>query len=219
MKKLVIAGSGGFAGEVEWLIKRINAKGPVWDFLGFIDNERKGPDIVGNDDFVIHHTEELYVSVAIGSPGIREKIYRLYKTNPKVRFANLVDPGVLLSDSVCMGEGNIICAGSILTVNISMGNCNIINLNCTVGHESELGDFVTVNPGVNISGNVRIDSGSNIGTGTQIIQGRRIGKHTTVGAGAVVNKDLPDYCTAVGIPAKVIKYQTGVHDGKNSDYR
>ena len=208
MKKLVVAGYGGFAREVEWLISRINAEKPVWDFLGFIDGEQSAPNIVGNDDYVIRHSEELYVSIAIGSPAIREKIYRSYKTNPRIRFANLVDPSVLLSDSVVMGEGNIICAGSILTVNISLGNCNIINLNCTVGHEAELGDYVTVNPGVNISGNVHIESGSNIGTGTQIIQGKRIGKHTVVGAGAVVNKDLPDSCTAVGIPAKVIKYHT-----------
>lgn len=32
-----------------------------------------------------------------------------------------------------------------------------------------------------------------------------IGKYTRVGAGAVVTKDVPDYATVVGVPAKVIK--------------
>ena len=33
----------------------------------------------------------------------------------------------------------------------------------------------------------------------------KIGNYVIVGDGAVVNKDLPDNCIAVGIPAKIIK--------------
>ena len=35
--------------------------------------------------------------------------------------------------------------------------------------------------------------------------GVTIGKGAVIGAGAVVTKDIPDYCIAVGVPAKVIK--------------
>ena len=35
--------------------------------------------------------------------------------------------------------------------------------------------------------------------------GAKIGKHCVIGANSVVTKDIPDYCIAVGIPAKVIK--------------
>lgn len=35
--------------------------------------------------------------------------------------------------------------------------------------------------------------------------GASIGKHCVIGANAVVNKDIPDYSIAVGVPAKVIK--------------
>lgn len=208
MKKLVIVGNGGFAKEVEWLVERINAVSPTWDFMGFIDNDSSNSKVIGDDDFIINYEEELFVSIAIGSSAIRKKIYSLYKENPCIRFPNLIDPSVLSSDRVSLGEGNIICAGSILTVDIIIGNCNIINLDCTVGHDAILRDFITVNPSVNISGNTTIESGSNIGTGTQIIQGLSIGNNAIVGAGAVVNKDLPANCTAVGIPAKVIKIRS-----------
>lgn len=205
MNKLVIAGSGGFAGEVEWLVKRINSVSQTWDFLGFVDNDLSSPNAFGNDEFLINYPNEIYVSIAIGTSEIRERIYKRYQHNPNIRFANLIDPSAIISDKVTIGEGNIICAGSIITVGITIGNCSIVNLDCTIGHEATIRDFVTINPSVNVSGNVTIEKGCNIGTGTQIIQGIRIGKNAVVGAGAVVNRDLLDNCTAVGIPAKVIK--------------
>jgi len=38
-----------------------------------------------------------------------------------------------------------------------------------------------------------------------VVDGVTIGKGSVVGAGAVVNKSLPPYSVAVGVPAKVIK--------------
>jgi len=35
--------------------------------------------------------------------------------------------------------------------------------------------------------------------------GVTIGKGAVIGAGSVVTKDIPDYCVAVGVPAKVIR--------------
>lgn len=37
------------------------------------------------------------------------------------------------------------------------------------------------------------------------IIGASVGKHCVIGANAVVTKDVPDYCVAVGVPAKIIK--------------
>ena len=61
-------------------------------------------------------------------------------------------------------------------------------------------------PTVNISGEVNIGEEVYVGTGAKIINQLEIGENTIVGAGAVVAKTLPANCTAVGIPAKPIKY-------------
>ena len=45
-----------------------------------------------------------------------------------------------------------------------------------------------------------------IGTGAVILGGVHIGNNVRIGANAVVNKDIPDNCTAVGAPAKPIKF-------------
>ncbi len=90
-----------------------------------------------------------------------------------MQFATIVDPSVILSKRVVIGEGTIICAGTIVTVDISIGKHVIINLDCTLGHDDVIEDFVTIYPSVNVSGNVRVGECSEIGTGVQIIQGKK----------------------------------------------
>ena len=52
---------------------------------------------------------------------------------------------------------------------------------------------------------VEIKDGAHIGIGAILMPGVTIGKGAVIGAGSVVTRDIPDYCVAVGAPAKVIK--------------
>ena len=52
---------------------------------------------------------------------------------------------------------------------------------------------------------VHIKKGAHIGVRSIIMPGVKIGKGAIIGAGSVVTKDIPEYCIAVGVPAKVIK--------------
>lgn len=56
---------------------------------------------------------------------------------------------------------------------------------------------------------VQIGEGTFIGKGCMILSGVTIGKHCVIGANTVVTKDIPDYATAVGSPARVIKTAQG----------
>lgn len=51
-----------------------------------------------------------------------------------------------------------------------------------------------------------IKDGAHIGIGSIIMPGVTIGEGAVIGAGSVVTRDIPPYCVAVGVPAKVIKY-------------
>lgn len=206
MKDLMLVGNGGFSREVRWIIERINQISPTWNIIGVVDANTQPAEVIGDEYFLTDYNSELDVGIAIGNSFARRKLYELYKDNPYLHFPNIIDPSVLMSPKVSLGKGNIICANTVLTVDIELGNFNIINLDCTIGHDAVLKDFVTINPSVNVSGNVFVDSCVNIGTGSQIIQGKKIGMGTTIGAGAVVANDLPQKCTAVGVPAKPIKF-------------
>lgn len=61
-----------------------------------------------------------------------------------------------------------------------------------------------LNQPVKVLSNVRIGEGSWLGENVCVC-GASIGKHCVIGANSVVTKNIPDYCVAVGVPAKVIK--------------
>lgn len=52
---------------------------------------------------------------------------------------------------------------------------------------------------------VFIEDGSYVGINVVIVGNVKIGKHCVIGANSVVTEDVPDYCVAVGSPAKVIR--------------
>lgn len=213
MKDLIIFGASGFGREVAWAVERVNSVTPTWNLLGFMDdddsiqgNEINGYKVLGKTSNIKEYSNAYFVC-AVGASKVREKIINNMKViNPDIKFGTVIDPSVEMSDFVTIGEGSIICAHTIVTVNISIGNHVIINLDCTVGHDAVLQDFVTLYPSVNVSGNTNIGHAVELGTGMQIIQGKTVGNYSIVGAGAVVVKDIPEKCTAVGSPAKPIKF-------------
>ncbi len=212
MKDIVIVGAGGFARDVLFLLQRINHENPTYNIIGFIDEQLdtgsiiNGVPVIGNNDFLIRYPKELAVAIAIGNGKIRKRLYNLFKDNSNLYFPNLIDPSVIRSEHITFGIGNIIYIGTILTINIQIENFVILNVSCNVGHDSILESYVTVSPSTNISGNVHIESLCYLGTSSSIIQGIHIGGNSTIGAGAVVIRDIPKNCTAVGIPAKPIKF-------------
>jgi sugar O-acyltransferase (sialic acid O-acetyltransferase NeuD family) len=210
MKDLYIIGAGGFGREVAWIVERINSIKPTWNLKGFIDDNetlwgsKEGEYHVFGGCEYLSVLEDVYAVCAVGSSNVRKKIIEKLK-DTSVKFATLVDPSVLHSNSVKIGEGAIVCAGTIITVNVNIGDHVIVNLDCTIGHDAVIDDFVTIYPSVNVSGNVLIGECSELGTGTQIIQGKKVISNTIIGAGAIVVKDCIESGTYVGSPAKKIK--------------
>lgn len=221
MRELYIIGAGGFGRETAWLAERINRKGQAWKIRGFIDDNESlwgtvcgGYPVFGGLEYLQELNREVWCVCAVGNAAVRKKIIGRLNKADHIRFATLTDPKVDMSGRISVGEGSIICAGNIITVDVCIGRHNIINLDCTVGHDVVLDDFVTLYPSVNVSGQVGIGQCTEVGTGANIIQGKRIGERTVIGAGAVVINDIGNDCTAVGSPARVVKYHVNEPGGK-----
>ena len=212
-RDIAIYGAGGFGREVLALVEQLNFGVFMYNFVGFFDDGKakgemvNGFPVLGGMEELNRWDRPLCLALAIGSPAVKKKVFERI-TNPLVSFPSLIHPSVMVGDEdyVRIEEGCIICGGTIITVNIVIHRFVILNLSCTVGHDTEIGAFSSFMPTVNISGEVSVGEGVYVGTGAKIINQLEIGEWTTVGAGAVVAKSLPPRCTAVGVPAKPIKF-------------
>lgn len=213
MEDIIIIGAGGVGKEVALLIEQINAYKPTWNIIGFIDDNIKihnievnGYKVIGGIN-CIDEFENIYVVCAIANYHVKKKIINNIK-NKKIKYANIIHPSVYIGKTSVLGEGVIIYPGVVMTTNIKIGNHVLISPKCGIGHEVIIGDYSSILWNVSISGNVEIGEGCFIGSGATIVQNIKIGIDTVIGAGAVVIRQLPGRCTAVGVPAKAIKFQT-----------
>ena len=211
--KIAILGTGGFAREMATLIQDINNKDSIYELVGFVDNSIEkgtlinGYPVIGNDEEINQTNEPIGLVLAFGEPKIKMKVRSKF-SNPLVSFPTIIHPSAIVGDRklVEIGDGCIICASVIITTNIKIKDYVTLNLQCTVGHDTIIDSYSSFMPSCNISGEVHIGEGVYCGTGVKIINQTDIGEHSIIGAGAVVAKSIPAYCTAVGVPAKPIKF-------------
>lgn len=201
MFDVFVIGAGGLGREASWVVQETSGM----FFGGYLVDE---PD--KNNQFVVGTIEEnknfihnSYVVCAVGLPKMKK--YLVSRAEEiGWEFITVKHPSVQHSNSVYFGEGSIVGAGSILTVNIEIGK-HVGVLGCTVGHDSVVGDYSTLCPNVCISGHCKIGEGVFIGANATLLPGISIGDGAVVGAGAVVTKDVASYTTVAGVPAKLLE--------------
>lgn len=212
VRQIAVYGAGGFAREVAWLVQSCNVKEELYRIVCFIDDNPATHGTLINDipsvglEAARHQFPDALVVIGVGVPRTRQKIAEKAAA-AGFGFATLIHPRTEMSHWVEIGEGTVICAGNILTTNITLGKQVQINLDCTIGHDVVMGDYTTLAPGAHISGWVHFGKRVYVGTGAVILQGTQdapltIGDDAVIGAGAVVTKPVPPGVTMVGIPAK-----------------
>ena len=128
---------------------------------------------------------------------------------------------------VCGGAriGNGVSLGQ----NVFVGNKVVIGNQCKVQNNVSVYDNVTLEDGVfcgpsmvftNVYNpralverkdeyrNTLVKRGATLGANCTIVCGVRVGEYAFIGAGTVVNKDVPAYALMVGVPAKQIGWMS-----------
>lgn len=197
-KPLVVIGAGGFAREAfSWLPPEYQVEA-FYSNLGPPQNSMFGVPVIRDLDGM-SGSEFL---VAIGEPQAKKKLWEMAISRGLFPCDPIIHPTATVGRDCRMGRGSILCPQSVVTTNVSIGVCFLLNLGATIGHDCEVADFVTVSPGANVSGGVVLGEASYIGTNSCIREKVFIGADSTVGMGSVVVKTVSNGMTVVGNPAR-----------------
>lgn len=208
-RPIVIVGAGGHGREVAEIVLQARelAGGPP--LVGFLDEAAsslvggpEGFEVLGTLSWLASRAREVDLIVAIGDNRARKAVVERC-LQYGARFAGAVSPHAHLSPSASIGAGAMVFPGAVVSLNTHLGDHVILGTHAGVSHDCSVGDFGFLCPGARITGNVTLGEGVMLGTNSCVIPGKKVGAWTTVGAGGVVNKDLPEGVTAVGVPARV----------------
>lgn len=113
--------------------------------------------------------------------------------------------GITIEDGAEIGQRCRISIANSLTIGKEvLISPNVYITDCD--HKYEDINVPVIKQGIVMNGNmVSIGDGSYIGINSVIVGDVHIGKHCIVGANSVVTNNIPDYCVAVGSPARIIK--------------
>lgn len=104
-------------------------------------------------------------------------------------------------------SGILLDVGSEIDEGFQLGHFGGIYIKAKIGKNCTIAQQVVVGYRGGFSGGGVPTLGDNVyvGSGAKIIGSVKIGNNVKIGANAVVTTDIPDNCTAVGIPAKIIQ--------------
>ncbi|KGD63487.1 acetyltransferase [Alcanivorax nanhaiticus] len=147
----------------------------------------------------------------------------------------IVDEGAQIGEGSRVWHFVHVCGGAHIGKNVSMGQNVFIGNKVTIGDNCKIQNNVSVYDNVHLEEGVfcgpsmvftnvynprslierkdeyrdtLVKKGATLGANCTIVCGATIGRFAFVGAGAVINKDVPDYALVVGVPGKQIGWMS-----------
>lgn len=213
--KLFIIGCGNVGG---FIANNLNEflTATEYETIEFLDDDEQklgkeffGYPVTGNIYSLNKYDYKVDVVVCIASPKIRKQIINKI-SSPYVHFPAFISKNVWISNKVDIGKGVIIYPGVSINYNTNIQDYAILNMNCAIGHDCIISYCSTLAPGCALAGFSVLEECVDMGINSATKQGIIIGRNSIIGGMAMVTKNIPADCTAVGVPAKQIKCKNEV---------
>ena len=214
--RYVILGRGGHARCVLDSLRRaiavIRTRGGEYDVGDATDVEdvemgaglRYSKDfrLVGTDDTLVP-TDNLLLVNGVGRLDVRKETYEKM-IGRGFAFAVVVDPTAVAAADAILHPGCYVGPLAVVRTGCEVGENTIIDGHAFVDHDTHVGAHCHIAPGAVLGGRASVGAGVLVGVGAMVLPGVDVGQGAVVGAGAVVVKNVPDYATAIGVPARMI---------------
>ena len=147
----------------------------------------------------------------------------------------IIDDGATIGEGTKIWHWVHICAGAVIGQDCSFGQNVFVGNKVKIGNQVKVQNNVSVYDNVTLEDQVfcgpsmvftnvynprsgvsrkdeyrdtLVKKGATLGANCTIICGTTIGEYAFIGAGAVINKDVPDFALMVGVPAKQIGWMS-----------
>ena len=204
---VLICGAGGLAREIRSLLSRDTK----WNILGFLDKT----DTTGHmiDDLPVlpesyldqYSNKKIAIVFGMADPFIKERLFQSYKKMPNIYFPSIIAPTAVVEKSAVINEGVVVCDFCWISTNTSLGIGTFLNVGNVIGHDVKIGNFCSLMPSSNISGNVSIGDKTTIGAKSFILEKKSIGDGVLIGAGSCVFADVHDGGKVLCTPSHFFK--------------
>ncbi|UJH91334.1 acetyltransferase [Antarcticibacterium sp. 1MA-6-2] len=205
MKKIILIGASD---HCRYTIDIIEQEGK-YEISGILDKnlpvgeEFGGYPVLGYLNDLPKLIEDMQIVggvIAIGDNFTRKRLQQeIEKSVQNFTFINAIHPSVIFGKKVEIGSGCVFMAGVIVNNNCKIGDHCFLATKCSLDHDSTIGNFSSMSPGVTTGGRVSIGDCTAIGIGASILHYKSIGDYCVIGGNSLVNKDIEDYYVAFGI--------------------
>ncbi|MFP3595985.1 acetyltransferase [Chryseobacterium sp. SIMBA_029] len=210
MKRIAIIGSGHLGQQIAYHIHQDSGDKVVAFFDEFQPVNTlisQIPVIGGNNDIITKYQQNEFdaVLIAIGYKhlGVKKELFQ--KLSGKVPFHTFIHSSSYTDPSASIGQGSVIYPGCVIDQYVRIEENVLVNISCTVAHDSVIGSHSFLSPSVAIAGFVNIKEQCIIGINSTIIDNITIAAKTQIGGAGVVIQNIDEPGLYVGNPVKFIR--------------
>lgn len=209
MNKVIVIGAGSVGKFIAYNLNHFEGD---FEIVGFLDDDQEkhhqsisGYKVIGNISLLKEYSGKGYsLVIGIAFPKIKAQILKDILLLD-FHYPNFIAKSAWLSKDIQLGKGCIIYPGTSINYECQIEDFVVINMNCSLGHNCDVGAYSSLAPGVNFGGHTKVGKGVEVGIGAATKQNVVIDDYAIIGGQSMVVTSVSSGDIVAGIPAKSIK--------------